>query len=1306
MRGESSAKKKKLFKRKIVMPRLNVKADQSIYLRDIDDLTLHGGLDASGNLVLTPVFSGLGIHSPGYNVGYYLEDSKEFCQVKILDPILRMKTWIKNSEPELFTALYPSLSAGLPMPSQAVINHIMSGGDQGDISRDVVVAQLSNANRKRQIRNFKFWGWRITKPLETVPKILDLEAEYPGLLSDPFREVLEMVQEFGSAIEQAESQGQFVAMITGELAFTREMVDYHRRSEPDTFHSNAWVQFYKWLQNFDADIGRNFLAGKERLSNPGDFAREMARGSLNLDSWELVPDVGAPTLTSFAEKVVRIQAAGGIWCQGYGKESDVASRYSYYETATQVARTRRFRHTAALGFAWNMLVERVLVTAANVPIEIADINERANVWMRRYRPDSVVANLRDQFSTRPIAEGGVLIIKHQSIEENGMEPHQQTEGIKIELGVPRPEYAAYKGASRDKRFPRLRDRFVGIKDLMEDGVGGFGTCFVDPANSMIWPQGRLWQCVDLARTILAAPHLLACPEVLTQGYTSMNLQKWEEIHQETDTLPKIGSGAGRGALFRWNEVYDWFLGVAPWIKRPVVAKRMVEFNDVIWTSWPLSVIDGGMATVDVRLAVQFEPLGHNHHIDSVAGLQNLMRGLAQKMTSEGDSLESVMEAFAEFGSRLRFVARPYFEVGGRVVPEIEWLAARPIKTGHMRLPSGLIVETEIYRQKTEHFLIRKRVYAKFKELRLTDIWAVHRSAVNETAEGLNPEEYVRQLSMNIAPVLKTLDQEALVPIAQSLVKEKIADLASTLRPYQAEGVAWMYLRLHLGFGVCLADEMGLGKTLQAIALMRLLRQECEPSLVVMPKTLLFNWMRELKRFSPDMKVAVLGESSLKWNEADVWLVTYPRMRLNHGVLSEVAWNIVVLDEAQAIKNADTQVAEAANQLKSRRRLALTGTPVENRAGELWSIINWLNPGYLGAQRDFAAYTQMARFAEGKRLLMAPLRECLDPLILRRLKSDPHVAMGLPDKIHQDVCYDLSEEQRLLYAAVLETVMAEDNEVLQVLARRALFLKAILHIKQICVHPDLFFGEQTEDEALEDFGEHAKASLQKLRKVLAKHLRKNSDHVTFHDWLRRSGKLTAMVDLIDSVKAQTRGILIFTQYRGAAEIIRRALSHAYPEGIAFIHGGLTAEERIRMVDEFNEACRECREAEGYPPVLILSIKAGGTGLNLTGADRVIHFDRWWNPAVEDQATDRAHRMGQDCTVFIHTLTSGGTIEESIGNIFVDKRQLADDLLGADSSQDVGAMLRNREGFLDLVDPQRVFMKMLIGTKGAPMIEKRV
>jgi SNF2 family DNA or RNA helicase len=405
--------------------------------------------------------------------------------------------------------------------------------------------------------------------------------------------------------------------------------------------------------------------------------------------------------------------------------------------------------------------------------------------------------------------------------------------------------------------------------------------------------------------------------------------------------------------------------------------------------------------------------------------------------------------------------------------------------------------------------------------------------------------------------------------------------------------------------------------------------------------------------------------------------------------------MVVLDEAHTIKNSETRIAEAANQLRARHRLALTGTPVENRAAELWSIINWLNPGYLGGQADFSAYTTLARSSEQKAALLAPLRECLLPIILRRLKSDPRIALGLPDKVHLDLCCELSDEQTALYEAVIETVLAEADTGLKPFVRRSVFLKAILHLKQICLHPDLFYGEHDEDDLVTEIGAGAVAPARKIRQLVVQRLRQTTRGSTHDTWLARSSKLRAVRDLIDSLRLSSQGILIFTQYLGAADLLRRTLAHSHHAAIPFIHGGLSSAERLELVDEFNESCRLRGDSEPCP-ILILSLKAGGTGLNLTGADRVIHFDRWWNPAVEDQATDRAHRIGQNRTVFTHTVTCQSTIEEAIGRIFEVKRQLAEDLLGAAASDDLGELLRDNNGFLDLVDPQRLFSQRLAGT----------
>jgi SNF2 family DNA or RNA helicase len=438
-------------------------------------------------------------------------------------------------------------------------------------------------------------------------------------------------------------------------------------------------------------------------------------------------------------------------------------------------------------------------------------------------------------------------------------------------------------------------------------------------------------------------------------------------------------------------------------------------------------------------------------------------------------------------------------------------------------------------------------------------------------------------------------------------------------------------------------------------------------------------------------LATLGDSS------HVVLSTYPRLRIDSAQFTAVAWSMVVLDEAHAIKNTGTQTADVVHSLKSRLRLALTGTPVENRAEELWSLMNWLNPGYLGDQASFCHYTSIARSSAQKRFLMAPLRVCLDPLILRRLKKDPEVALGLPDKVFEDLTCELSIEQQQLYQSVLEICVAEGTETLSLFQRRAIYLRAILHLKQICIHPDLFF----ESAKMRDLGDipefqtgKPKKWAQKIQNLRRKTEATQSQAESLLDrWTKRSGKLQAFSDLITDQQLQCRGILIFTQYLGAAEMLQRVISRDYEKPVPpLIHGGLTPAKRQELVDEFNAYCYGKGE-DNQAPILILSLKAGGTGLNLTGADCVIHCDRWWNPAVEDQATDRAHRIGQTSQVFVQTLTSSGTIEESIADKFESKRKLSADLLGAVTDSDFGDQLKDDATFLQLVDPKGIFRKTL-------------
>jgi SNF2 family DNA or RNA helicase len=460
----------------------------------------------------------------------------------------------------------------------------------------------------------------------------------------------------------------------------------------------------------------------------------------------------------------------------------------------------------------------------------------------------------------------------------------------------------------------------------------------------------------------------------------------------------------------------------------------------------------------------------------------------------------------------------------------------------------------------------------------------------------------------------------------------------------------------------------------------------------------------LRQFGTGIRVRHYGADASDLTKlaatSDLVLTTYARLRLESKDFHAVKWSMVVLDEAHAIKNSGTQIAEVVRGLKAKLRVALTGTPVENRAGELWSLMDWLNPGYLGDQASFSQFTSLARSSSQKRMLMAPLRVCLDPLILRRLKKDPEVALGLPDKIFKDESFDLSSEQQLLYQSVVELCIAEGAETLSLFQRKGMYLRAILHLKQICIHPDLFLGtgglsgtEEKENPGDPLFQESQKWS-KKIKRLIRKlQMQQTSKTTKLEHWIRRSGKIAGLNELIADHRSQCRGILIFTQYLGAAEMLQRMISLDYEMPIPpLIHGGLSPEKRQQLVDEFNSLCASKSEAD-EAPVLILSLKVGGSGLNLTGADCVIHLDRWWNPAVEDQATDRAHRIGQTSQVLVQTLTSPGTIEESVAAKFESKRQLSADLLGSVVEGDFGDDLRDEVGFLQLVDPQGMFRKSL-------------
>ncbi|MGW1744310.1 SNF2-related protein [Streptomyces sp. NPDC002092] len=450
--------------------------------------------------------------------------------------------------------------------------------------------------------------------------------------------------------------------------------------------------------------------------------------------------------------------------------------------------------------------------------------------------------------------------------------------------------------------------------------------------------------------------------------------------------------------------------------------------------------------------------------------------------------------------------------------------------------------------------------------------------------------------------------------------EPPSGLHATLRDYQLRGLAWLDLMTSLGLGGCLADDMGLGKTITLIAL-HLKRARGEPTLVVCPASLLGNWQREITRFAPGVPVRRFhGPDRTLDDLTDGFvLTTYGTMRTTAPRLAEQRWGMVVADEAQHVKNPYSATAKALRTIPSPARVALTGTPVENNLSELWALLDWTTPGLLGPLKSFRARHARAVENGEDEEAVTRLARLVRPFLLRRKKSDPGIVPELPPKTETDHPVPLTREQAALYEAVVrESMLAIETS--DGIARRGLVLKLLGALKQICNHPALYLKEEA-------------AQGERL--------------------LARSGKLALLDELLDTLLAEDGSALVFTQYVGMARLITAHLaSRAVP--VDLLHGGTPVPERERMVDRFQS---------GSTPVLVLSLKAAGTGLNLTRAGHVIHFDRWWNPAVEEQATDRAYRIGQTQPVQVHRLITEGTVEDRIAEMLESKRALADAILGS-------------------------------------------
>ncbi|WP_330284384.1 DEAD/DEAH box helicase [Streptomyces sp. NBC_00588] len=479
----------------------------------------------------------------------------------------------------------------------------------------------------------------------------------------------------------------------------------------------------------------------------------------------------------------------------------------------------------------------------------------------------------------------------------------------------------------------------------------------------------------------------------------------------------------------------------------------------------------------------------------------------------------------------------------------------------------------------------------------------------------------RRVDVDATGWLASLRERLAAPEAQEPVPQPAA-LAATLRDYQRRGLNWLARMTSLGLGCCLADDMGLGKTITLIAL-HLHRQSASstagPTLVVCPTSLMGNWQREIERFAPGTPVRRFHGSRRSLEslaDGEFVLTTYGTMRLDARRLGEAQWGMVVADEAQHVKNPYSATARELRSIGARARVALTGTPVENNLSELWAILDWTTPGLLGRLGTFRA--RYAQAVEGGQDPAAAerLSRLVSPFLLRRRKSDPGVAPELPPKTETDRAVSLTKEQAGLYEAVVRETLAEISGA-DSMARRGLVMKLLTGLKQICNHPAHYLKEERPRTP------------------------------------GRSGKLELLDELLDTVLSEGASVLVFTQYVRMARIIERHLT-ARGVGSQFLHGGTPVAEREAMVRRFQD---------GEVPVFLLSLKAAGTGLNLTRAEHVVHYDRWWNPAVEAQATDRAYRIGQTRPVQVHRLIAEGTVEDRIADMLGRKRELADAVLGS-------------------------------------------
>lgn len=654
-------------------------------------------------------------------------------------------------------------------------------------------------------------------------------------------------------------------------------------------------------------------------------------------------------------------------------------------------------------------------------------------------------------------------------------------------------------------------------------------------------------------------------------------------------------------LQRWISVFPWLASGKGLVSRLTEEEAWTFLTEASETLLSLGVEillpSWWQAMKNANMKVKARVKGQSNHRPSFVGLQAML-DYDWRISMNGVELsEDEFNSMVEEKRRLVYIRGRWIKLDPTFVRQIQDLMKKAEKEGlHVRD----LIEQELLQNEESDTdeLENQQAFAKI-QIELNRQW----------------KQMVRQLR----------------DIKDIPLEEAPAHFQGDLRPYQKLGMSWLFFLRKYGFGACLADDMGLGKTIQLISYLLKVKEtekDSGPALIICPTSVLGNWQKEIERFAPDLKVYLhyganrpKEESfSEKAMAADVVLTSYGLTHLDAEDFERIEWSSISIDEAQNIKNAQTKQSRAVRKLKGKHHIALTGTPMENRLSELWSIFDFTNHGYLGSlgqfQKRFVLPIEKDDDAEKVQQLQAFIR----PFLLRRTKKDEEVALNLPDKLEQKEYCPLTPEQASLYEQLVKDTF-DRIEQLSAFERRGLVLQMLSRLKQLCNHPALYLKEEKPA-----------------------------------NMISRSAKLEKLSELLDSVLDQGESCLIFTQYIEMGNIIRSMVKKKFGIDVPFLNGSVPKNERDRMIAQFQEQ---------QFPIFLLSLKAGGTGLNLTAANHVIHYDRWWNPAVENQATDRAYRIGQKRFVHVHKMICTGTLEEKIDAMLEKKQSLNDQIIQSES-----------------------------------------